>query len=145
MKTGPGFQLSARAARNGIITSMNIGLYTSKHYFDLKKVALEEAFQKLGIEATISPVSAFRPPLPEQTFGFEEMFNRARVCAVEALGLGDVNLGVGIENSLTFLYNNNDWYYVIGISIQTKDGEHVESFTSGIRVPTWMMKQVRKR
>ena len=122
---------------------IKIGLYTSKHYFEPKKAAIEEAIKKLGIEATVVPESAFRPPLPAQTFGFEEMFNRARLCAAEAFSMGDLDIGIGIENCLTFVHNMDEWYYVIGISIQTKDGTHVESFTSGIKVPTWMMRQVQ--
>ncbi|MGC9968514.1 MAG: DUF84 family protein [Minisyncoccia bacterium] len=123
---------------------MTIGFYTSEHYFDLKKAAVEEAIKKLGVEADIALDSPFRPSLPSQIFGFEELFKRARACAAEALNRENVDIGIGIENSLSFIYNADEWYYVIGISIQTKDGKHVESFTPGIRVPLWMMEEIQK-
>jgi non-canonical (house-cleaning) NTP pyrophosphatase len=122
---------------------MTIGLYTSKHYFDLKKAAVEEAVKKLGIEANLVINDSFRPSLPSQIFGFEEMFKRARACAAEALSRGNTDVGIGVENSLSFIYNADEWYYVIGISIQTKDGKHAESFTPGIRVPSWIMKEIQ--
>jgi non-canonical (house-cleaning) NTP pyrophosphatase len=122
---------------------MTIGLYTSEHYFELKKAALDEAIKKLGIEASVASGNSFRPPWPEQAFGFSEMFTRARFCAAQALSLQKVDIGIGIENSLTLISDMNEWYYVIGISIQTKDGGHVESFTPGVRVPPWMMKEVQ--
>ena len=59
--------------------SMNIGLYTSKRFLDLKKQALEEAIEKLGLEAEIvHDDSLERPSAPEQAFGFEELFKRAK-------------------------------------------------------------------
>lgn len=122
---------------------MTIGFYTSKHYFDLKKAAVEEAVKKLGIDASIVLNNSFRPSLPSQIFGFEELFKRARACAEEALSRGNTDVGIGIENSLSFIYNADEWYYVIGVSVQTKDGKHAESFTPGIRVPIWMMKEVQ--
>jgi non-canonical (house-cleaning) NTP pyrophosphatase len=123
---------------------MIIGLYTSQHYFDLKKAAIEEAVKKLGTATDVTFAGSFRPSLPTQTFGFEEMFKRARNCSAEALGLKDVEVGIGIENSLTFIYSTDEWYYVIGISIQTQDGRHAESFTPGIKVPAWMMEDIQK-
>ena len=122
---------------------MTIGLYTSQHYFDLKKAAIEEAVKRLGIEASFVLNDPFRPSLPSQTFGFEDMFKRARACATEALSRENTDVGIGVENALSFVYNTDEWYYVIGVSIQTKDGRHAESFTSGIKVPLWMMKQVQ--
>jgi non-canonical (house-cleaning) NTP pyrophosphatase len=123
---------------------MIIGLYTSQRYFDLKKAALEETIQKLGIDAALSPTNSFRPSFPAQTFGFEEMFRRARTCAAEAIVRDNTDIGIGIENSLSFIYNADVWYYVIGVSVQTKDERHAESFTSGIMVPQWMIKQVQE-
>jgi non-canonical (house-cleaning) NTP pyrophosphatase len=122
---------------------MTISFYTSKHYFDLKKAALEEVVKKLGIDASIVLNNPFRPPLPSQTFGFEDMLKRARACAREALRRENTDIGIGIENSLILIFSADEWYYVIGVSIQTKDGRHAESFTSGIMVPAWMMKQVQ--
>jgi non-canonical (house-cleaning) NTP pyrophosphatase len=122
---------------------MTIGFYTSKRYFDLKKAALEEAIKKLGIEANIALDNPFRPPFPLQIFGFEEMFKKARACAEEALSHENIDVGIGIENALSFIYNADEWYYVIGVSVKTKDGRHAESFTSGIRVPLWMMKEIQ--
>jgi non-canonical (house-cleaning) NTP pyrophosphatase len=123
---------------------MTIGIYTSEHYFDLKKAAVEEAVKKLWPEKTVSFVQAFRPSLPTQTFGFEEMFKRARECSAQALRLDMAEVGIGIENSLTFIYTTEQWYYSIGISIQTQDGRHTESFTPGIKVPQWMMENIQK-
>ena len=123
---------------------MTIGLYTSEHYFDLKKAAVEEAVKKIGVGENFSLQSSFRPSLPTQTFGFEEMFRRARSCAEEALTLKGADIGIGIENSLTFIYNTNEWFYVIGIAMQTQDGRHAESFAPGIMVPPWMMDEVQK-
>ena len=42
---------------------MTIGFYTSEHYFDLKKTAVEEVIKKLGIEAEIVIKNPFRPPV----------------------------------------------------------------------------------
>lgn len=123
---------------------MTIGLYTSRHYFDLKKAAVQEALTKLGAASGVAFVDAFRPSPPTQTFGFEEMFKRAKECSAQALQLENVDVGIGVENSLTFIYSTNQWYYVIGISIQTQDGRHTESFTPGITVPQWMMEEIQK-
>jgi non-canonical (house-cleaning) NTP pyrophosphatase len=123
---------------------MTIGIYTSEHYFDLKKAAVEEAVKKLWPGTAITFVQAFRPSLPTQTFGFEEMFKRARECSTAALRLDTAEIGIGIENSLTFIYTTEQWYYSIGISIQTQDGRHTESFTPGIKVPSWMMEDIQK-
>lgn len=122
---------------------MNISIYTSQHYFDLKKAAVEEAFKKFGVEANVIPTTVFRPSWPAQTFGFEEMFRRAVDCSAEALKIGDAEIGIGVENTLSFVSNAHEWYYVIGVSVQTKDGRHAESFTPGISVPTWMMEQIQ--
>ncbi len=123
---------------------MTIGLYTSRHYFDLKIGAIKEATKKLSIDADIVLGDSFRPSLVSQTFGFEDMFKRAQECADEALKRQNTDIGIGIENSISFFNNANEWYYVIGISIKTKDGKHADSFTSGIRVPGWMMEQIQK-
>ncbi len=123
---------------------MVISLYTSEHYFDLKKAAVEEAVKKIGAESDVAFVNTFRPSLPTQTFGFEEMFKRAKSCSAEALNLKNGDIGIGIENSLTFIYSTDQWYYVIGVSVQTQDGRHAESFTPGIMVPSWMMEDIQK-
>ncbi len=125
------------------MTEMTIGFYTSKHYFELKQAAVEEAVKKLGIEAEMVLNNSFRPSLPSQIFGFEELFKRARACAAEAVSHDNIDVGIGIENALSFIYNADEWYYVIGVSVQTRDGRHAESFTPGIRVPIWMMKEVQ--
>ncbi|MGC9599589.1 MAG: DUF84 family protein [Minisyncoccia bacterium] len=122
---------------------MTIGFYTSKRYFDFKKAAVEEAVKRLGIEATVAADNAFRPSLPAQTFGFEELFKRARSCAEEAVGRAGIDVGVGIENSLVFIFNANEWYYVICTAVKTKEGRTAESFTPGIRVPLWMIKEIQ--
>ena len=123
---------------------MTIGIYTSVHYFDLKKAAVEEAFKRLSPGTNVTFVNSFRPSLPTQTFGFEEMFKRATECSTAALRLDNAEIGIGIENSLTFIYSTEQWYYVIGISMQTQDGRHTESFTPGIKVPLWMMEDIQK-
>jgi non-canonical (house-cleaning) NTP pyrophosphatase len=122
---------------------MTIGVYTSEHYFDLKKAAVEEAFKRVSPATNLTFVNAFRPSLPTQTFGFEEMFKRATECSTAALRLDNAEIGIGIENSLTFIYSTEQWYYVIGISMQSKDGRHTESFTPGIKVPLWMMEEIQ--
>jgi len=123
---------------------MTIGFYTSNHYFDLKRTAVEEVIKKLGLDAEIVLKDPFRPSLPSQTFGFEDMFKRMRACAAEALNRQNTDIGIGVENSLVFIYNAEEWYYVIGIAIQTKDGKRAESFTPGIKVPLWMIKEVQE-
>lgn len=122
---------------------MTIGFYTSEHYFDLKKAAVEEVVKRLGIDAEIVIKNPFRPPSPAQTFGFEDMFKKTLACAAEAIARDDTDIGIGIENSLVFVYNADEWYYVIGVCIQTKDDKHAESFTSGIKVPLWMVKEIQ--
>lgn len=123
---------------------MTIGLYTSKRYFDLKKAAVEEAAKKLGLQAALVDDGIYRPSLTAQSFGFEELFKRARSCAAEAAKREGVDIGVGIENSLSFIYNADEWYYVICTAVCTKDGRQAESFTPGISVPLWMVKEVQQ-
>ena len=123
---------------------MTIGIYTSVHYYDAKKAAVEEAFKRLTPGVDVKFVNSFRPSLPTQTFGFEEMFKRATECSTAALRLDGAEIGIGIENSLTFIYSTEQWYYMIGISMQTQDGRHTESFTPGIKVPLWMMEDIQK-
>jgi non-canonical (house-cleaning) NTP pyrophosphatase len=122
---------------------MTIGIYTSEQYFQLKKDSIEEAVKKLGIEVVIASGDTFRPSLPTQTFGFEEMFKRAQAGAKEAITRNNADIGIGIEDSLSLMYNVNEWYYVIGISVETSDGQHAESFTPGVRIPSWMMKEIQ--
>jgi non-canonical (house-cleaning) NTP pyrophosphatase len=123
---------------------MKIGFYTSNRYFELKKTAVVEATKKLGIDAELVLTDPIRPSFVGQTFGFEDMFKRMRSCAAAALTRQNVDVGIGIENSLVFIYNADEWYYVIGVAIETKDGKHTESFTSGIKVPLWMIKEIQK-
>jgi non-canonical (house-cleaning) NTP pyrophosphatase len=123
---------------------MTIGLYTSKRYIDLKKQAVEEAVAKLGIKAEIvHDESLERPSSPQQAFGFEELFQRTKFYAAEALKHENIDIGVGVENSLSFIYNANEWYYVICVALCTKEGMATASFTPGISVPEWMIKEVQ--
>ena len=123
---------------------MKIGLYTSRRFLELKEQALAEAIKKLGIEAEIvHNENMDRPPSPEQAFGFEELFQRAKLCAAEAFQYADLDVGIGIENSLSFIYSADEWYYVICVALQTKDGATTASFTPGISVPVWMIKEVQ--
>lgn len=125
------------------MAEMTISFFTSKHYFDLKKAAVEEVIKKLGLEANIIIDNPFAPSSPSQTFGFEEVFKRAQACAAEAVNRENTDVGIGIENTLSFIYNADEWYYVICVSVQTKDGQHAESFTPGIKIPLWMMKEIQ--
>ena len=123
---------------------MKIGLYTSRRFLELKEQALAEAIKKLGIEAEIvHNENMDRPPSPEQAFGFEELFQRAKLCAAAAFQYADLDVGIGIENSLSFIYSADEWYYVICVALQTKDGATTASFTPGISVPVWMIKEVQ--
>lgn len=125
--------------------TMNIGLYTSKRFLDLKKQALEEAIGKLGLEARIvHDDSLERPSALEQAFGFEELFKRAKASAAEAIKHEGIDVGVGIENSLSFIYSANEWYYVICVALETREGATTASFTPGISVPDWMIKEVQE-
>jgi non-canonical (house-cleaning) NTP pyrophosphatase len=71
------------------------------------------------------------------------MFKRMRACAGGAINRQHTDVGIGIENSLAFIYNADEWYYVIGVSVQNSDGRCAESFTPGIKVPLWMIKEVQ--
>ena len=123
---------------------MTIGLYTSGRYLDLKKQAVEETLKRLGIEAKIiHDDSLERPSSPQQAFGFEELFQRTKLYAAEALKHQDIDVGIGVENSLSFIYSANEWYYVICVALHTKEGLITASFTPGISVPEWMIKEVQ--
>ena len=123
---------------------MTIGFYTSKRYFDMKKQAVEEAVKKLGIEASIvHDESMERPSSPKQAFGFEELFQRTKFYAEEALKHPGVDVGIGVENSLMFIYSANEWYYVICVALHTRTGAATASFTPGISIPDWMIKEVQ--
>src|SRR5258708_25754074 len=100
---------------------MNIALYTSKRYYDSKQQAVEEAVKKLGISATVLDKAFDVPPSSVQTFGFEGVFHNAKMYAAEALKKQDADVGVGIGNSLSFIYAANEWYYVICVALQTKE------------------------
>jgi len=124
---------------------MTIGLYTSTRYLEQKKQAIEEAIRRLGVEATVIHDELLtRPSSPEQAFGFEELFKRAKFYAREAVKHDGVDIGVGIENSLSFIYSANQWYYTICVSLHTKYGEETASFTPGISVPEQMVKEVQQ-
>ncbi len=123
---------------------MDVGFYTSKHYFEAKKQALTEAMQKLGLGFRIIQDESLHPPSSEQqTFGFEELFKRAKTYASQALNYPDVEIGIGVENSLSYLYSADEWFYVICVAIVTTDGRRASSFTPGISVPFWMIKEVQ--
>lgn len=123
---------------------MDVGFYTSKHYFEAKKQALTEAAQKLGIDINIVVDESLRPPSSDrQTFGFEELFKRTKAYAAQALTHPDVKIGIGVENALSYIYSADEWFYVICVAIVTNDGRRASSFTPGISVPQWMMKEVQ--
>jgi len=48
-----------------------------------------------------------------------------------------------VENSLSFIYSAHEWYYSICIALQTRDGTGTTSFTPGISIPLWMVKEVQ--
>jgi non-canonical (house-cleaning) NTP pyrophosphatase len=121
---------------------MKIGLYTSRHYFDSKKQALEEAMMKLGIQAEIALDDSFIPST-EQAFGLEDLFKRTKTYAAKALERSDFDIGVGVENSLSRIYSADEWYYSICVAIQLRNGKSTTSFTPGISIPEWMIKEVQ--
>ncbi|HVN26405.1 MAG TPA: DUF84 family protein [Candidatus Paceibacterota bacterium] len=123
---------------------MNIGFYTSKRYIEPKQQALAEALKRLNIEASIvHDESLERPSSTEQAFGFEELFKRAGGYAEQALTHPAVDVGVGVENCLTYVYSAAEWYYVICVALHMKDGQTAAGFTSSINVPEWMVKEVQ--
>jgi len=123
---------------------MKIGLYTSPRYYEAKREAVQETLAKLGINAEIvHDESLERPSSPEQAFGFEELLQRAKHYAAEALKYGGIDIGIGVENSLSFVYSAKEWYYVICVALCTAKGMATASFTPGISVPEWMVKEVQ--
>lgn len=124
---------------------MTIGLNTpNNRYTKEKKEAIEEAIKKLGIEAQIEMVdSADQVVTDHQTFGFEELIKRAKKYANDAFKNQNIDIGIGIENSLIFIFSANEWYYVICIALQTRDGKGTVSFTPGISVAQWMIQEVQ--
>jgi len=124
---------------------MTIGLYTSKHYSVPKKEAVEEAAKRLGIEVKTLFDDSFNPALTQQAFGFEELLQRTKTFAAEALKHDNVDVGIGIENSLSFIFSANEWYYVICIAIKTRDGKETATFTPGIGIPQTMVKEVQEK
>ncbi len=132
-------------ARSGTVIAMTIGLYTSKHYSIPKKEAIEEAAQKLGIDVKTFFDDSFNPSLTKQAFGFEELLGRTKKFAAEALRQDDVDVGIGIENSLSFIFSANEWYYVICIAVKTREGGETATFTPGIGIPQSMVKEVQEK
>lgn len=124
---------------------MTIGLKTSEHFVGEKMGAIEDAVKKLGLDAKILVNSFGAAPSEKQAFGFEELIQRARQYAREALVGQDPNLGIGIgmESALSFIYATNEWYYVMCIAAQAKNGGTATSFTSGVSVPEWMIKELQ--
>ena len=125
--------------------AMKLGLYTSKRYLVPKQEALEEALTRLGIVAEIVHDEAFeRPSSPVQAFGFEELFERAKFYATEATKRTGIDVGIGIENALAYIYSANEWFYVICTALARPDGSVTASFTPGISVPKWMVDEVQQ-
>ncbi len=123
---------------------MRVGFYTSTHYFEPKKEAVLEAAARFGIEAQIGLNSSFAAMMStEQTFGFEDLMKKTKGYAAQAVMGQDADIGIGVENALTFLYAANEWYYVICIALQMRDGTSTANFTSGISIPPWMVKEVQ--
>lgn len=126
---------------------MTIGLKTTNHFVDEKKGAIEDAVKKLGLDANII-VEVFDPPSDaQQTFGFEELIKKSKQYANEVFKNKDLNLdlGIGIESTLSFIYSSNEWYYVNCIAVQTKSGNFKTSFTSGISLPDWIVKEMQDK
>jgi non-canonical (house-cleaning) NTP pyrophosphatase len=121
---------------------MKIGFYTSKHYFAEKKSALEEALNKLGIKAEIVLDESFTPKT-QQAFGFEELFERTKAYASDGLKRNDFDVSIGVENSLSLIYSTKEWYYTICVALEMRDGRGTSSFTPGISIPAWMVKEVQ--
>ncbi|MDP2598941.1 MAG: DUF84 family protein, partial [Candidatus Liptonbacteria bacterium] len=104
----------------------------------------EEAVKKLGIDAAVViDESSNAPSTTEQAFGFEELFQRAKIYAAEALKNPAIDVGIGVVSGLSFIYSADEWYYVICIALRTKNGAVTASFTPGISVPQWMIKEVQ--
>jgi non-canonical (house-cleaning) NTP pyrophosphatase len=123
---------------------MNIGFYTSQHYLESKKQALEEAIKKLGLDATqITDESSILQSSSEQAFGFEQLFERSKEYAATAIKSEKIDVGIGVASGLSFIYSADEWYYVICIALHTKSGGTTASFTPGISVPIWMVKEVQ--
>jgi len=124
---------------------MTVGLKTSDHFIDEKKGALEDALKKLGLDAKIVVNPFGAPSSDTQAFGFEELIQKAKQYAREALVSqdSDLGIGIGIESALSFIYAANEWYYVMCIAAQTKNGGTATSFTSGVSVPEWMIKELQ--
>ena len=120
---------------------MKIGFYTSKHYFAEKKAALEEALGKLGIKAEIILDESFVPKT-QQAYGFEELFQRTKKYAAEGLNRNEFDVSIGVENSLSLIMSTEEWYYTICVALQMRDGRASSSFTPGISIPAWMVKEV---
>ncbi len=124
---------------------MKVGLYTSNRYLKPKQEAVLEAGRRLGMTIEIVHDGTLeRPPAPEQTFGFEELFERAKRYAAEAAKRDGVDVGIGVENSLALIYRAKEWYYVICIAVCTKDGMTTASFTPGVSIPEWIIKEVQE-
>lgn len=121
---------------------MRIGFYTSTHYIDSKRQSVQEAAERLGIEPEIIFDEAF-VPTTEQAYGFEELFKRTKVYARQALTRNDLDIGVGVENSLSFINSADEWFYTICIALETKDGRSTSSLTPAISIPLWMIKQIQ--
>jgi non-canonical (house-cleaning) NTP pyrophosphatase len=125
---------------------MKIGFYTSKRFLDSKRQAVEEVIKKLGIEAeVVIDESSNAPSTTSQFFGFEELFKKTKIFANEALKNSTADVGIGIASGLSFIYAAHEWYYFICIALQNKDGISTASFTPGISVPEWMIKEVQDK
>lgn len=124
---------------------MKIGFYTSEHYYSLKKAALEAAMERLSIKADIIRDPSFKPQA-EQAFGFEELFKRTKNYAEEMIKREagkDIDVGIGVENALSYSYSADEWHYSICVALQTREGKSTTSFTPGISIPLWMVKDVQ--
>lgn len=124
---------------------MKIGLCTSSRYLASKREAVEEALRRLGMEAeVIHDESLERPSPATQTFGLEALFEKAKFYASEGLKHRDVDVGIGIESALILVYSASEWYYVIAVALNTREGLMTASFSPGISVPQWMINEVQE-
>ncbi len=124
---------------------MIVGLKTSTRFLEAKQWAIKDALEKLGIQAELR-VDAFEPmPDEKQIFGFEELLQKAKKYAQETIANQDLGLSVGMENALSFIYSSNEWYYVTCVAVQTRSGSVATSFSSGISVPQWIIKEMQDK
>lgn len=109
---------------------------------ELKVRALKDALGKLNMEAEIVSMKA-DSGISKQPFGYEDMITGAKNRAQKAADEINPDFAVGIENGLVEIERN--YFDIACIYIKSKENDESVSFSSGICIPDWVIKEIKEK